>query len=410
MEKDKRSTAQRRAERRRVQGKVTGEFDFDFATEVQSIDDYFNVFLTEEKIVKLRNEYIDINDKVYVDFKEKTSLEAKDITFLFLAIGLQCARQYLLTSFRERVDHEYTKKDDKKIEDNIKNVLKNGENETNKQGGYYYRSLERIFSDGVPYDTIAGGKGLGLSGQNHRYKTLGHDPILGWIFGPLNIMTGTLTTYTFQSYHIRNMTQINGVQKPSIYSRAENGKIIEASFERIKNEPVALAASIAKQAIHYNSDVNTKKSLPVPFVQIISPEIAKQLADYGIDMANIATVGKQATYSILINTIIAIVHRMFFDSTHDGDEKLYEVRTRKILLYSNAISSASNALYVAFSGDIAKLDIGGMLVTIYRIVTDEKFIRQVMKEFVDSQVSEAYQKELDRTNIEYKRLLLELGY
>ena len=64
---------------------------------------------------------------------------------------------------------------------------------------------------------------------------------------------------------------------------------------------------------------------------------------------------------------------------------MYEVRTRKILSYSNVIASGSNILYVAMSKNINKLDIGGMAVTIYRIVTDHRFIQDLKHEFLSKQ-------------------------
>ena len=64
------------------------------------------------------------------------------------------------------------------------------------------------------------------------------------------------------------------------------------------------------------------------------------------------------------------------------DKKLYEVRTRKILSYSNLIAMSSNIGFVAITKDITKLDVGGMAVTIYRLITDTKFVRQVKEEFI----------------------------
>lgn len=55
-----------------------------------------------------------------------------------------------------------------------------------------------ILTGSVPYDAIKTGahvSGTGLSGTTHRYRTLGHDPILGWIFGTANILTNSLTKY-----------------------------------------------------------------------------------------------------------------------------------------------------------------------------------------------------------------------
>ena len=62
--------------------------------------------------------------------------------------------------------------------------------------------------------------------------------------------------------------------------------------------------------------------------------------------------------------------------------KLYEVRTRKILSYSNLIATSSNIAVTAITHDMANLDVGGIAVAIYRLITDVKFIRQIKEEFI----------------------------
>lgn len=84
----------------------------------------------------------------------------------------------------------------------------------------------------------------------------------------------------------------------------------------------------------------------------------------------------------LINALIAMFHGMFSDATTAMEEKLYEVKTRKILSYSNIVASSSNLAIVAITKDFHKLDLGGLAVTIYRLITDRKFIRQVKEEFI----------------------------
>ena len=135
-----------------------------------------------------------------------------------------------------------------------------------------------------------------------------------------------------------------------------------------------------------NTSVNSKMSLPLPFVSsLISPEFALKIGEYGLDVANVNAVGKQATYSVLINTIIAMIHRLFYDESIDLSEKYYEVRTRKVLSYSNVMASSSNLIYVALSEDVSKLDVGGLAVTLYRLVSDSRFISQVKREFLEKE-------------------------
>ena len=64
------------------------------------------------------------------------------------------------------------------------------------------------------------------------------------------------------------------------------------------------------------------------------------------------------------------------------------MKTRKLLLYSNLIASASNVIYVAINAYMGKadawkhLDFGGIAVTLYRLMTDIDFIAKVKEEFV----------------------------
>lgn len=76
------------------------------------------------------------------------------------------------------------------------------------------------------------------------------------------------------------------------------------------------------------------------------------------------------------------IEELFYRGTSEMDRKLYEVRTRKILSYSNAVATSSNVAIVAITHDMTKLDVGGMAVTIYRLITDANFIRQVKEQFI----------------------------
>lgn len=66
--------------------------------------------------------------------------------------------------------------------------------------------------------------------------------------------------------------------------------------------------------------------------------------------------------------------------------RMYEVRTRKILSYSNVLASASNVIVSACARDIKLLDIGGLAVTLFRIASDTKFISDVKKDFLKNEL------------------------
>lgn len=58
------------------------------------------------------------------------------------------------------------------------------------------------------YDAIQGCADVeaGLGAVNHRVKTLGHDPIAGWIFGPVNILSDSLMRTDLTFFKVENMT------------------------------------------------------------------------------------------------------------------------------------------------------------------------------------------------------------
>ena len=118
-------------------------------------------------------------------------LEPLDVSVMFVAIGLQVARQYLLTKFPVRLDDQTA----------AKSTRGHIEEHSNRQHRLYNPSLEEIITNPVPFDANIGANGA-LSGggqMGHRVMAIGHDPILGLIFGTANIATSTLTTANFDS-------------------------------------------------------------------------------------------------------------------------------------------------------------------------------------------------------------------
>lgn len=341
------------------------------------------------------------------EFESQTKLTKKDVAFLFFATALQCIRQYFLTDFKERMG-------DQEAADNTfgKDKFDPHDLDKRKEAGYevrhhklYKPTLEEIILHPVPFDTTKGSKQFenlnpfpGTGKLGHRAGAIGHDPILGWIFGTANIATSTLTGWNMQSFHISSKTGVGGGD--FLKYHADTAKVLSYTFEKLVNEgikgKVLIGASLIKEGIHLASDVNTKNSLPFPILSTYDPQMASELASYGLDMANIITVGKQATLAIAINTLVAMIHRMTFDTENDGNHNLYEVRTRKIITYSNVIASTSNVLAVGIATSIGtatdneelvrkslrKLDIGGLLVTVYRLINDTRFIQDLKQEFI----------------------------
>ena len=316
-------------------------------------------------------------------FESCTGLKNIDIAFLFVATALQVVRQYVLTQFPERVDDQTA----------AKNTKGHMEEHSDRSHRYYNPTLEEICSNPVPFDANIGANGA-LSGgkqMGHRVTALGHDPILGLVIGTANIATSTLTNKDLRSYHIYT----NEIGRDYFRNNADTGLVFTKTGDKLLNNGIEgkkiVGASLLKEIIHLNSDLNTKNSLPIPFVSAIDAGFAADLAKSGLDMANVVTIGKQASFSILINTLISMIHGLFYDASMDYSRSVYEVRTRKILSYSNFIASASNLIYVGANAAVGNeaalrsLDVGGLIVTVYRIATDTAFIRKLKQEFIEQE-------------------------
>lgn len=325
------------------------------------------------------NTLSDLNEQ----FEKCTGLNRTDVTFLFLAVALQVVRQYVVTNFPDRMDDQTA----------AKNTKWHGDEHSERKHRYYNPSLQEILTNPVPFDANIGANGALAGGgyMGHRVTAIGHDPILGLIFGTANIATATLTNKDLQSFHIYT----NENHMDSFTNRANTGLVLMKTKDKLLHEGMEgkkkVGCSLLKELIHLRSDLNTKNSLPLPFVSVIDSELAVSLASRGLDMSNIITVGRQMEYAVLINSMIAMLHGLYFDKSVDYSRSAYEVRTRKILCYSNYIASASNLIYVGGSymlGNkeaIKNLDIGGLIVTVYRIATDATFIRNAKREFIEQE-------------------------
>lgn len=314
-----------------------------------------------------------ILDDLDIEFCKRTKLEPLDVSVMFVAIGLQVARQYLLTKFPARLDDQTA----------AKSTRGHIEEHSNRQHRLYNPSLEEIITNPVPFDANIGANGALSGGQmGHRVMAIGHDPILGLIFGTANIATSTLTTANFDSYHIYTSDSGRDYFKNAARTDLVMSYTIRKMLSEGINGKIIVGASLAKEIIHLKSDLNTKNSLPLPVVSVVNPQFASKLASYGFDMANVIAIGKQASLAMLINSLVAMFHMLFCPAMTEMEQKLYEVKTRKILTYSNLVASSTNLLAVGLTSNLQLLDLGGLGVTIYRLITDVKFIREVKREFI----------------------------
>lgn len=331
------------------------------AKTIEEMENIINETRRVQNIAKNSQEFLEDLDR---NFAEQTKLNKTDFTFLFFATALQVFRQYYFSPDKQR--------------------FKKDIDASNKMKKFVPISL----MGPVPYDAFKKDnfdKNTGISGVNHRYTTLGHEPLLGWIFGTLNILTETVTknNLLLESYNAVLVGNEYKINSSTLFTQ-----IFSDSYQRITEKPADLALAVAKHAIHLGTDAFTKQGLPLPILNNIDPRISAFLIKNNIDFYGVS---KAMSLSIMINSLIAAIHGLFYNENIHKDPKIYAVKTRKILLYSNLIATTSNVVFTSLSvyagndGALKKLDIGGLMVTMYRLINDLDFIREIKNEFVFGQ-------------------------
>ena len=367
-------------------------------------------------------------------FAEATKLDDTDISLLFLATGLQIARWSILSIVRplsldykaertprsERLTdtqgEKFAKTDiegEKARKKQDQMVREYGIRKSKAEKDYSdssFRTVEQILFRPVPYDAMPKGNSEALNdilpysqkmnGTNHRSFTLGHDPVWGWIFGPLNIIPRTIT------FRSAVLTSFPVIEKGNAIAFPQTNLIgiFDDAIQSISQDSKRLTAATIKQALHFVSDKYTKCGLPIP---IVSAERAQSLIEQDWNSVEAEkwikkslntfkndsiTVAIQFFLSYLINEIIRVLHLLICSEEKPCNSKFVEVRTRKIISTSNVIASSSNIIHASIraytTGNIVSgakvLDIGGIIETTHRLISDTAFISQVKREFLEN--------------------------
>lgn len=358
------------------------------------------------------------------EFESQTGLQGSDIKFLFAAVGLQMARIVILNELTKTETAGSNNRNETKLHEFQEKLLGKFSSGVSTQEKPYYASMEHIITKmGVPYDATTPltekslvnmlGKGrtwdfdldsmiptekLSLfKGANHRFATLGHDPIVGLIFGTGNIMTNTITCVKtpvivgglgIPVLTTNHVVFSSDFKDPRIATYGSTAIMLKSAIERTKEQPSAFVASLIKQIIHIGTDLYTPCGIQIPSANLIlSNTEVEKLTQY-ISTGDIIKIGASAKLAELINLLISTLHMLMYDSSSVVSREVYNIRTRKIIMYSNLIATGSNVLWVAGNmmagneGAVKQLDIGGLIVTIKRLMTDTEYIRTIKEEFV----------------------------
>lgn len=361
-------------------------------------------FMSENEINRAFRELDEINQ----EFSRKTSIVNKtDLSFLAIATALQVVKSLIFPYVAKKFHYgEGFDASDRLVHNDPS--IEGAHRQAND--GFRDKHLKRhgtgrwinILYQTPPYDITKGSKNLGINmgGKYHRMYTLGHDPILGWIFGTANILTDIITLNNFQSYRVvRNPMKITSEMVPM-------GMMFQESYQYVKDDFLNLPAAIFAQAQHLKSDKYTKVGLPVPVIPSLDEGFASELYKSNYDALcfgrDIKVIGTSFVVSKMIDIIISLVHGLFRNENQPKD--LFEVRTRKILLVSNSIASTSTAIAAGITSNPKNLDIGSLLNTVTHLFMDTRFILRIKQEFVESEISNRVQKEIDEVDRLYEEI------
>ena len=187
----------------------------------------------------------------------------------------------------------------------------------------------------------------GMTGKSHRLQTLGHDPVLGFAFGVLDILRGTVTGFSYD-HLVGTHRMVRGmVYSPLPAAGAEERatRLIEATLMHMG---------------HLVSDVATPMGLPAPFMTLF------QALDVGSFGERDRTVGQLVRWMYangydlrhfvvggVTPAVIEIVLRAYImlrQYSERGEVKLNVAQNpkyRSMLLAAHGVAAAANAGKVA---------------------------------------------------------------
>ncbi len=194
----------------------------------------------------------------------------------------------------------------------------------------YLRHLEKAAK--VPYDMSIGKTVEGLRPGVHRLMSFGHDPVLGFIFGVIDIMGGTGTLIDM------------------------NGKVRRVGTTM---SPEGLTAAFLKVFLHLLSDMFTSAGIQPPFFTLLqllktkSPfvlgpsgervswtDVARYMYAHGYDLRHFATMG-------IVPASVEMVIRGWWlcrSFEEGGKPELARAKLTSMLMLGHAMAASGNLL------------------------------------------------------------------
>lgn len=123
----------------------------------------------------------------------------------------------------------------------------------------------------VPYDAQAAFDGTripGITGRSHRFQSLGHDPVLGFVVGVLDILRGTVTGFSYE--HLKGRHTFVSLPSAGL------------------GQEVDLIAALLRHLGHLVSDVATPMGLPALLLGLFQGINAGSFGPKGRNVGQIA--------------------------------------------------------------------------------------------------------------------------
>ena len=358
----------------------------------------------KQAVEKSVREYGENLERIDREFKERTRLQDADAAFVVAATMLQVARILIINSLTEVECAGAGNVKEHALHNFQGRVFSGFDDRMPRESNRLFASKHHILnSRGVPYDATryeAENTGL-FKGANHRFATLGHDPVLGLVFGTSNIMTNSITCV--------KSTNVFGIgaripttfsvsydafgKNPQIGAPTGTVEMLVAAGRRVVSEPDAAAAALIKQLIHIGTDLYTPCGIQIPFANLILDKAHTEALTKYVSTGDVLKVGVQAGMAALINWLIAALHGcslIFKDDGSDYYTEMYQARTKKIILISETIATSSSIVQALITENPKCLDLGGAAVLVYRLFSDARFIAKLKEEYVQSELNKIY--------------------
>jgi len=253
---------------------------------------------------------------------------------------------------------------------------------------------KRILTDRIPFD-------VPTNSYFRHEDVLGYDPWLGWIFGVINIMTDTVTTKKMHSYVI--VQPGSAAQPPKVDQKVSTlihlflpvmrnmDKYKTAMLAAVVREAEAL--KLSKAPAHETCQMLCRVMETEENHQHIIRKTDEALHAFSPKASSVfAAVAKQTATAAFLNQLITAMHAVMYEPERDGAIDMYVIRTNRILTLSSALAATANSLPALITGDIKKLDFGGIITTLLSLFSSTRFWIEIKTNYLVS----AYKKEIDQ--------------